>query len=166
MVDETRWLADEMVGRLARYLRFLGYDVEYVRGLVDRKILERARDEDRLLLTRDVQLAQRAGPRAIRLRSPELEEQLREVWHAHPTLRRTVAFVRCSECNGPLQHADRSTPTPPRGVPERIWGSTEEVYVCSRCGQAFWEGSHTREIRKTVERLFTSDAGPRGNEGR
>lgn len=153
-MEEVRWLADEMVGRLARYLRFLGYDVVYARGLPDRAILELAGAENRTLLTRDALLAKRGGRRAILLRSLEVEGQLREVKRAFPGLRETVSFVRCSTCNGLLRPADRSTPEPPKGVPADVWGSQMEVHLCTACGQAYWEGSHTREIRETLERLF------------
>lgn len=155
MTDETepRWLVDEMLGRLARYLRFLGYDTEYVRGLRDDQILKKARDEGLRVITRDHDLALRSRG-SIRLRALEVEDQLRELVRAFPALRRTVSFVRCSLCNGPLAAADHSTPSPPKGVPERVWASPEPVYICPRCGQAYWEGTHTVEIRRTFERAF------------
>lgn len=151
---EVRWVVDEMLGRLCRYLRFLGYDALYAKGRKDGEILEIARAEDRTLVTRDELLAHRGGRRAIRVRSGDLVEQLREIRRAYPALRRRVAFVRCTTCNGPLVEADRSTPAPPRGVPEDVWAAGTAVHLCRDCGQAYWEGGHTAEIRATLLRVF------------
>ncbi len=155
---EPRWICDEMLGRLARNLRFLGYDVVYARQRTDSSILEQAKAEDRQVLTRDRGMSERS-PRVLLIRSLELDEQLREVSRAYPGLRREVRFVRCSLCNAPLREADRSAPVPPKGVPERHWMSGAPIYVCTSCGQAYWEGSHTDEIRRTLGRVFSSPPG-------
>lgn len=150
---EPRWICDEMLGRLARYLRFLGYDVAYARQRTDASILQQAREEDRRVLTRDRAMAERST-RVLLLHALEVEEQLREVLRAYPELRRGVRFVRCSLCNAPLQQADRSSPGPPKGVPEGPWMSGTPVFLCPSCGQAYWEGTHTEEIRRTISRAF------------
>ncbi len=154
MAEEIRWIADEMVGKLARYLRFLGYDVVYARGMKDGEILEMARIEHRIILTRDELLATRGKSLGILVHSLDIEGQLREVLRAHPSLRREVQFTRCSLCNGPLVPADKSTPAPPKGVPLDVWTTTREVSVCTRCGHAYWEGTHTGEIRQSLTRAF------------
>jgi hypothetical protein len=154
MREERRWIADEMLGKLARYLRFLGYDVVYARGWTDRMILDRSAEQGRTILTRDELLATRAKTRAILLRAFDVEKQLVEIKKAYPFLREEVSFVRCSICNGPLALADRSTPEPPKGVPANVWASPGDVHICSECGQPYWEGSHTKEIRKVLERTF------------
>ncbi len=142
-----RWLADEMVGRLARYLRFVGGDVVYVRGLSDEQILARAAEEDRVLLTRDRALAQRSS-RALLLTSPRLEDQWKAVRAAWPDLPTDVRFERCTECNGPLAPYTRGTdPRREAGVPPVRPGVELELRACSECGHLYWEGSHTARIR-------------------
>ncbi|MFI5413305.1 MAG: Mut7-C RNAse domain-containing protein, partial [Candidatus Lutacidiplasmatales archaeon] len=96
---ELTWLADEMVGRLARYLRFVGCDTYYARGLSDDEILQQAKNEHRVIVTRDRRLSARAE-RALLLESPHLADQWRAVRSAFPELPLTVEFVRCTECNG------------------------------------------------------------------
>ncbi len=148
----SRWLADEMVGRLARYLRFVGLDTRYARGLSDEEVRRLAREEDRTLVTRDRALAART-PGAVLLTSPRLGEQWRELRTAHPEIPGEVRFERCTECNGLLRPAPDPFPQPrPDGVPwERVDGGLP-LYACGACGHLYWEGSHTARIRAQLER--------------
>ncbi len=146
-VSLPRWLADEMVGRLARYLRFVGCDTEYVRGLSDDEILDRARAEERMILTRDRRLAARAE-RALLLESPNLADQWRAVRAAFPELPTEVRFERCTECNGRLEAV---AAPPPEGQTEGVpWDRVARglpLFRCASCEHYYWEGSHTADIR-------------------
>lgn len=142
-----RWLADEMVGRLARYLRFVGCDTVYARGLSDEEILDLARRDDRVVLTRDRALARRA-PRALLLTSPTLREQWRALRSAYPELPEQIAPLRCTECNGSLERYDPVPGTDPD--PKVPWDRVARglpVYRCSRCAHLYWEGSHSAGMR-------------------
>jgi uncharacterized protein len=146
-----RWLADEMVGRLARYLRFFGHDVEGARGAADADIARRARDTGRTLLTRDRALAART-PGALLLHAHSIGGQLREVRAARPSTSFELRFDRCPECNVPLQPASPPfrLPVRPRyaGRPVR---PPAEAFRCPSCDQLYWEGSHTARIRTLVK---------------
>ncbi len=143
----SRWLADEMVGRLARYLRFVGLDTLYARGLSDEEILRRASEEGRILVTRDRALARRA-PRAVLLTSPRLSEQWAQVRAAHPEVPFEVRFDRCTECNGLLRVEDpASAASWPEGVPRDRVANGLAIYRCEACGHLYWEGTHTARIR-------------------
>ena len=153
-----RWLADEMVGRLARYLRFVGCDTVYARGMSDPEIVALAEREGWVVLTRDRSLARRA-PRALFLTCPHLREQWRAVRAAYPDVPTQVGFERCTECNGPLRAAD-PPPVPDRDprVPwDRVAGGMP-LYRCASCGHFYWEGSHTEQMRARLEAW--SHAGP------
>jgi uncharacterized protein with PIN domain len=141
--EPVRWLVDGMLGRLARYLRFLGYDAEYVPDVEDAELRRRAIAESRVLLTRDRELAART-PGALRITFPELDDQLRELRALYPPLRTEVRFERCTECNGPLQRG------PPGGPP----ASERPTFVCGACGHVYWEGSHTQRIRERIVRVL------------
>ena len=152
-----RWLADEMVGRLARYLRFVGCDTLYARGMSDLEIVALAEREDRVVLTRDRGLARRA-PRAVLLTSPHLREQWRAVRVAFPDVPDRVAFERCTECNGPLRAV--APPSGPRGDPKVPWDRVARgmpLYRCSTCGHYYWDGSHTAEMRARLEAWSLED---------
>jgi uncharacterized protein len=137
-----RLLADEMLGRLARYLRMVGCDTVFARGWSDDAIVRTARAEGRTVLTRDRELATRLDD-VLRLRSDDLAGQFRELVAAFPTLPRRVSFERCTLCNGVLEPSGGL-----RGVDRERSG--DAVYACSSCGHRFWEGSHTAAVRRHV----------------
>jgi len=136
-----------MVGRLARYLRFVGCDTTYARGLSDDEILTQARSDGRVILTRDRNLAGRAA-RALLLDSPTLADQWRAVRSAFPDLPSEVRFERCTLCNRRLERlSETSTEPRAQGVP---WDRVDRglpLFRCGACGHYYWEGSHTAEIR-------------------
>jgi hypothetical protein len=141
-----------MLGRLARYLRFLGQDTLYVRGLDDGAVQRLAAADHRTLLTRDRDLAGRSDG-AILLRSVDIVEQLRELRRAYPGLPRDVTLDRCPECNAllrPWSAPDDPTAWPP-DVPRPPKGPPPAVRECPDCGRRYWEGSHTPRIRAVVE---------------
>ncbi len=116
-VAPPRWLADEMLGRLARYLRFVGCDTAYVRGLPDDQLLRTAELENRVILTRDRALARRS-PRIFRIDSTEISEQFRAVRGRWPEVPVEPRFERCTECNGVLgPYPARQPPRTRSGAP-------------------------------------------------
>jgi uncharacterized protein len=146
-VTPPRWLADEMVGRLARYLRFVGCDTLYARGWTDAEIESRARSEGRVVVTRDRALTARAAA-ALLLTSPNLADQWRSVRKAYPEVPNEPRFERCSECNGALAPFVPSAGAPRApGIP---WDRVERglpLYRCADCGHCYWEGSHVASVR-------------------
>lgn len=140
-----------MVGRLARYLRFAGYDTEYGRDVDDDELARWAAREGRILLTRDRRLAA-SVPTALLLESPRIDDQVRAVGAALRPFPLTVEFTRCGRCNGPLGPVVGAPGEAwPTYVPDAVRAMGTELYRCARCGQFFWEGSHTRRIRASFE---------------
>ncbi len=139
-----------MVGRLARYLRFVGCDTVYVRGLSDPDVAARATADGRRLLTRDRDLAARC-PGAVLLSSPALAVQWREVRAALPDVPTEVVFERCTVCNGRLLPQDPAAVHPrATGVP---WDRVDRglaLFVCAECGHLYWDGSHTARMRRQL----------------
>ena len=142
-----------MLGRLARYLRFMGHDTAYAKGRSDPEIAASAVAEGRVLLTRDRALAARV-PGSVLLTSVDLLGQLQAVREAYPGLDWELRFTRCSLCNGVLREGGTAPPksealSPPRGHP----AEGTRLYRCPDCGQTYWEGSHTAAIRRTLARV-------------
>jgi uncharacterized protein with PIN domain len=145
-----RLLADGMLGRLAKWLRLLGYDTAYDNAAADPDLARRARVEGRVLLTRDRELAARRGLRTLLIQSEVLEEQVREVQDALG-LPPNPALSRCAVCNTVLE------PVSPEDVAERVppyvLRTQREFRRCPSCGRVYWPGTHVDEMREQLEQF-------------
>lgn len=160
-----RLLLDVMCGGLVAYLRMCGHDTVYAgdRGLeADDELLAVARDEDRTVVTRDVQLAGRAE-RSILLESRDVEDQLAELAAAGLDLSLEDEPIFCGRCNGPLESVE-STASTPVYAPDP---AETAVWRCQDCGQHFWRGSHWDRVERTLSGLESTGetAGDRGERG-
>lgn len=142
------FLCDAMLGRLARDLRLLGYDVAYAGpDEPDGVILARAREEGRLLLTKDRELASRAGASGVLLERADELEELVDRLGLRP--RRADFLTRCTACGARLVAG-------PRGADDEAPADVERVARCPACGHVYWEGSHVAAIRARLERFLSS----------
>lgn len=147
-MDEPRFVADAMLGRLARWLRALGFDTLYCRDAPDRRLLAVALADRRRLLTRDAALARRAREAGLLVRAETLDAQIQEVAAACGLAGRR-ALSRCLECNGLL------AVTAPEAVRDRVppytFATRREFWTCSGCRRVFWAGTHVTGIRRRLE---------------
>jgi uncharacterized protein with PIN domain len=132
-----------MLGRLARYLRFVGHDTVYLKDRSDAEIIRYVRAEGRRLITRDRALARRT-PDSLLLESPHIADQFRDVVRSVPSAPFVVTFVRCTLCNGLLEPLPAEQATP--GLAPR----NRALWRCRDCEHVYWEGSHTDRIRTQV----------------
>jgi len=149
-----KFIADMMLGRLARWLRLYGYDTLY--GIEDDdEILGIARAEGRVLLTRDATLAERArklGVEAILLGSNSFEEQVEELRRYGVEFRELFpANARCPKCNGPIRPASKEEVKD--RVPPTVYEKYDEFYICQNCGQIYWPGRQWREMLRIDKKL-------------
>ena len=148
-----RFVADAMLGRLAKWLRFLGHDVLYFPDIHDAQLIRIAREEDRCLLTRDTRLAQRKGiARCLLIRSNDTPAQLREM-HTSSLLSGAIPFSRCVACNGTLAKVVR-TEDVRNLVPEHIFLSRNIFHRCSDCGRIYWRGTHQARFRDQLKEIL------------
>jgi uncharacterized protein with PIN domain len=146
-----RFLADAMLGRLARWLRILGYDAEYFPG-EDDDLLRQARREGRVLLTRDTRLLQRRPlPPHLFIESDHVMEQLRQVVAALRLNPAVPPAHRCSCCNAVLEPRDKAQVV--GRVPEFVWSHHQAFWACPRCQRIYWAGSHRRRMEKAIKAL-------------
>lgn len=146
--ERPRFLADVMLGRLARWLRVLGYDTLYSSDAEDAALARRAQVEDRILLTRDRELARRRGIRVVLLSDDRVAEQLRQVLQ-ELGLRSQTAFSRCIECNIVLADLDRGAAQ--ARVPPYVFNTHDRFRQCPRCGRTYWRGTHWAHMVETLE---------------
>jgi len=148
-----KFVVDQTLGSLAKWLRLAGYDTEdrnIPRGDPGRLPPPAA---DTLILTRQRGLARRSGRRdVVEIAAEAVEEQLAEVLRqAHLGLPAAQLLSRCSQCNLPLTVISRETAV--GRVPEHVFQQQRQFYECPRCRRLFWEGSHLRAIRRRLDRL-------------
>jgi hypothetical protein len=160
-----RFFADAMLGRLARWLRVLGYDTAYHAHIADADLVWQAQQEQRCILTRDRALPhERHLDRYLLIESQTPLAQLREVvqWFHLPW--QNHLFSRCMVCNTPLQ--DVSPQDIVGAVPPTVLQHQRCFVRCPTCARVYWEGSHAVRMRCQLARVFTGDAAGGAREER
>jgi uncharacterized protein len=142
-----KFIADAMLGRLAKWLRLLGYDVLYYPAIEDRQIIKISREQERTILTRDTRMLQcKAVREAVFVRSDHIADQLLEMKNI---LKFNVPdpAERCTVCNNRLA-AVTDRPEIKDLVPDHVYHNFNSFMRCSLCGKIYWEGSHYKNIRE------------------
>src|SRR5574337_949574 len=145
--NRMRFVADAMLGRLAKWLRLLGYDTLYWRG-DDAKLVRLVLAENRLLLTRDIRLLPRLPPHlTLFINSDHYNEQLDQVitrFGVPPHI-----GCLCMRCNLPLEPVEKA------GLQSEIspfvWRTQERFARCPGCLRIYWEGTHYARMKETIE---------------
>jgi uncharacterized protein with PIN domain len=149
---EPRFIADMMLGKLARWMNLLGYDIIYSREISDGDLVQLAREQERIILTRDTRLSERKPEKLFLIHSTNLWEQLAQVVQAYPADFRDIAFSRCTHCNVavvPVEKGEVEHRLPPR-VRER----QAKIYQCPQCQQLYWHATHVKHVtRRLKEKL-------------
>ena len=140
-----KFIADVMLGRLARFMRFAGYDVEYDSKATDDFLLNRARY--RMLLTRDRELATRAAKRKIYfVETTGAENQLQEIQDQFP-LRN--ASPRCLICNHPILRISKEKVS--HLVPPFVYRTQKQFFRCRQCNRIYWKGTHFERLSRVIQ---------------
>lgn len=145
-----RFLADHMLGSLAKWLRFFGFDTAYPKVLPDKELITLAKRENRIVLTRDKDLANVKSIDALFIESTDLEEQLLQVITTF-NLKITNEFSRCSLCNSILIEVEKGQVKDK--VPEKVYNWQNEYWKCPTCDKYYWQGTHFVGIREKLEKL-------------
>jgi uncharacterized protein with PIN domain len=149
----VRFLADCNVGRLARWLRALGYDAAYHPRIGDAELIGQALAEERVLLTRDLGILRRrvvasGRVRALLLRDDMVQQQLRQVV-AELGLSTDRSLTRCIECNVSLE--PRRPAAVATRVPPYVRATQTRYSECPACARIYWAGTHWVHMRQALE---------------
>lgn len=153
---QVRFIADANVGRLATYLRLLGFDTLYDRHFQDADVARLAACQARILLTRDRGVLRRkivAWGRLVRANDPM--EQARDVARFFGLARKAQAFKRCLRCNGMLESAPKADVL--HLLEPRTRKYYEEFARCPGCGKVYWAGSHHGKIEDMFKRIIREE---------
>jgi uncharacterized protein len=146
---ESRFVADTHLGRLAAYLRMIGFDTVYRSDFTDEELAKISASEKRILLTRDRGLLKRnVVSRGYCVRATNSRKQLAEVMLRFDLSRSIAPFERCLHCNELLR------PTRKELIGDRLQPETkqyfDEFWICPGCEQVYWKGSHYRRMRQLI----------------
>ncbi|MBI4516511.1 MAG: Mut7-C RNAse domain-containing protein [Deltaproteobacteria bacterium] len=144
--------ADRMLGRLATWLRLLGFDTRYGPQWSGRALLRLARDEGRVVLTRDTRLQRvRQGPPLLFIESDHFRAQLRQVLSAYQLDPYTRLMTRCARCNEALQAVAKESVA--QQVPPYVYATQAEFVRCPHCRRLYWPATHAAHVRVELAHL-------------
>ena len=148
----ARFTADCNLGKLAKWLRILGYDTLYERGNADRSFLVKAEEEGRIALTRKRDLASQTSPgRVVVVKADHVVAQIGEVLEAlalEPDAE--IRMTRCLRCNGLMEEVAKERV---EGlVPAYVYEKYARFRRCPGCNGIFWPGTHRRHVEEALRR--------------
>lgn len=156
-----RFVADIMLGRLAKRMRLLGFDVLYAPGFDDNELIRLSLEQGRIILTRDTGLAGRPlAANHLRIDSDHVHEQLRQVIEKFRLEQVRDALTRCSRCNAVLAPVTKQEARDL--VPPYVYEKNEHFFRCAACKRIYWKGSHVRNMRLCPCKTETNKPSPRG----
>ncbi len=148
----SKFIVTKELGRLARWLRILGFDTVYYKGDNRGSLIIEALREDRIIITRNKKKIDDLGKKTIVIDSSNLLEQLNElIKKVSVFLDRNKMFTRCVLCNTVLDEVRKDVVRD--NVPEYVFKTHNTFMRCSNCKKIYWEGSHWGNINKVLDSL-------------
>lgn len=151
-----KFIADSMLGRLARWLRIMGYDTSYSSFISDRELIKKGREEKRIILTRDTNLIKcKLVKDYLFIKSDNLEEQIRQVGaccNVPPPCTVPLPFSRCLLCNQEIREVKKEKIKDK--VPPYVYKTQDRFAWCPQCGRIYWEGTHVERAKKRLSEIL------------
>lgn len=149
-----KFLCDQMLGTLAKWLRIYGFDTFYANSEIDDdELLRISKKENRILITRDKNLAIRAKRKNIKtleITSTDIDKQIKTTLEDKKV---NIAKIlsRCIICNTIVNQIKKENV---KGkVPKRIFDSTNKFWFCPKCNKIYWKGSHYDNMIEKIKNL-------------
>jgi uncharacterized protein len=153
-----KFIADGMLGKIAKKLRIFGFDTEYLANTDDNTLIKMSIINNRTILTKDRQLY----ARSLKLNVPcfliFLENEFENLvmimreFNINYIFSVTNKYTRCTLCNGTLEKVVKSSLIE-YSVPKKVFGNTEKFFNCSTCKKIYWNGSHIQEINQLIDSI-------------
>ena len=151
--ENIKFIADEMLGKLSKWLRILGYDTLYARGMKDSTIARIAIAEGRILLTRDNSLVKKKGlKRCILIQSDHVMDQVKQVVKELHLSSPGNTFSRCIICNILLEPLSKEEAC--KRVPPYVCMTQKAFGICPACGRIYWKGTHYERMKKRIREIY------------
>ncbi len=149
-MEDERFIADAMLGKLTKWLRVMGIDVIYDPSVADDQLRRGAEQEGRILLTRDRRLLHRRGPsRRLLIESDQYHEQVRQVVQTFGLKPAIRVFTRCLRCNTPLHLVAKAAIA--GRVPPYVYATQLTFKGCAACDRIYWSGTHRDNMLRQLQ---------------
>ncbi len=150
------FIVDAMLGKLAKKLRLLGYDTLYSSSMEDDEIIQLAKNENRILVTKDVPLSEKTKKEQIETVQITKEDEIEQFLQINEKANLGKCTVsgnnsRCSVCNGTLQFIEKNEVSDK--VPLGVFENMNDFWKCTKCEKIYWEGTHIKNLQKFTEEL-------------
>jgi len=154
--NEPTFFVDAMLGNIARKLRLLGYDSQYFSDIDDEKLIDGARKEKRIIISKDEELikrAQKLGIGSIRITKKEEIDQFFEIITSVNLKRVKINgnTARCPKCNSLTKSVDKEIIK--EKIPQGVLKSNDKFWICECCKQVYWEGTHIKNLQEFVGKV-------------
>ena len=154
-----RFVADVMVGRLAKWLRIAGFDVLYSNRFSDEELVTLSQQQGRILLSRDTRLlVRKAVTRFIFLEQEDIQSQLDQVFRITGTKILPGVLTRCLSCNKTLEQVPHDQVRDQ--VPPFVFETQTQFKCCPSCNKIYWAGTHRQAVIRTLENLLKNGSQP------
>lgn len=149
-----KFLCDQMLGTLAKWLRIYGFDTFYASDdLDDNKLIEIAKKENRTLITRDKQLiynSRRENIKSIKITEKNIDEQLKQILK-EVKIDKDLFLSRCLLCNSLVSKVNKNETK--SKIPDKIFKNNENFWYCKKCDKIYWQGSHFKNMTQKINSL-------------
>ena len=146
---QIKFVCDVMLGTLAKWLRILGFDTKYSKDFEDEEILKIAEEENRVVLTRDKLLANKAK-KAVYINERSLDEQIKKVLNELKiNVDEGKILTRCILCNVKVEKIEKEKV---KGkVQSHVFENHDEFWICPNCQRIYWAGTHWQNMEEKIK---------------
>ncbi|WP_457762826.1 Mut7-C RNAse domain-containing protein [Candidatus Nitrosopumilus sp. bin_6a] len=150
------FLVDAMLGNIAKKLQLLGFDAEYCSDIEDLKLIEKSKNEQRTIISKDRELIARARKQniiSVHITKENEIEQFLEILQQIPLEFDSISgdTARCTKCNSLTSQIGKSKISDK--IPQKVLEFNEKFWRCDKCNQIYWEGTHIKKIQEFVEKV-------------
>jgi uncharacterized protein with PIN domain len=149
-----KFIADCHLGKLAKFLRLLGIDTLYFPHIEDDDLIQLAKEEERIILTRDRSLSQRKNVPVLYLEPQATQAQLKVLIDLYKLHEHPLFLSRCIICNTPLQIIEKEKVI--GRLPEKVKKYFDYFEYCPTCDRIYWRGDHYRRMKRYLDQVLES----------
>ncbi|MEA3372307.1 MAG: Mut7-C RNAse domain-containing protein [Campylobacterota bacterium] len=150
--ESPSFIADCHLGKVAKYLRMMGYNTLYFTHIEDDELIDLANAQHRIILTRDRELSERKKAPCLLIKATKTKEQLQEIIRQFDLYASDEHFSRCIVCNTPLQPIEKDKVI--ERIPRKIAHYFSYFEICPTCERIYWHGDHYKRMKQFIDSLF------------